>query len=321
MAVETRPNPVPASGEVVLSMGYVGLCGTDLHIVEGSHPRAAFPLVLGHELLGTALSGQYEGRLVVVDPLISCGSCSACQLGESHVCEQLRLIGIDRDGGLAERLAVDARRLHVVPEGLSPEMAALAEPLAVAVHAMRRSAVQVGDGVVVLGAGPIGLLLAACARQAGARQVMVLEPASGRRQLASEMGLQVIDPQAPVEDLRARTHGWLADVAFDAAAAPPVAALLTQMVRPGGQVMLVGAYSRPAEVDLQAAVFRELTMRGSRVYQPRDIDTALSLLATGNLGLAGLVSDIVLLEETASAIDRLARGDAMKVLVDCKGPR
>ena len=197
-------------------------------------------------------------------------------MGERHVCANLRLIGIDRDGGLSGRVVVDPERVHVVPDGLDPVVAALAEPLAVAVHATRRADVGVGDTIVIMGAGPIGLLLALAARRVGAATILIGEtcpgPAGVRR----------------VARFRDARHRWirsatssgghvgrLADVAFDAAAVPAVAALLPRLVRPAGRIGLVGTYGRPVELDLQAVLFRELTVLGNRVYQPADIDAAL----------------------------------------------
>ena len=273
-AVEQR-EPAEASGDqVAVDVGYVGLCGTDVHIVDGSHPRARVPLVLGHELVGRALGGPFAGQAVVVDPLIACGTCSACQLGERHVCANLRLIGIDRDGGLSGRVVVDPDRLHPVPDGLALTVAALAEPLAVAVHAVRRAQVAAADKVVIMGAGPIGLLLAHAARRAGAVQIMIGEPGPDRRRFAELAGFETLDPADPLADLDRRTSGWLADVVFDAAAVPAVAALLPRLVRPAGRIGLVGTYGRPVEVDLQAVLFRELRLIGNRVYEPADLDSA-----------------------------------------------
>ena len=123
--VAERPEPDVGLDQVLVAPAYVGVCGTDLHIVDGLHPRARFPLILGHEVVGVVASGPSAGAAVVVDPTISCGTCSACRLGLDHVCENLRLVGIDRDGGLAERLVVDEAKLHPVPEGLTLEAAAL----------------------------------------------------------------------------------------------------------------------------------------------------------------------------------------------------
>lgn len=314
-AIEHRQPLEPTGEQVAVEVGWVGLCGTDLHIIDGVHPRARFPLVLGHELVGHALGGPLSGRPVVVDPLIACGSCSACRLGERHVCANLRLIGIDRDGGLSGRVVVDPDRMHAVPDGLDLVVAALAEPLAVAVHATRRASVGPGDKVVIMGAGPIGLLLAFAARRAGADLIVIGEPAPARRSFAEAAGFDTLDAGDPVGDLGSRTAGWLADVAFDAAAVPAVAALLPRLVRPAGRIGLVGTYSRPVEMDLQAVLFRELTLIGNRVYQPADIDSALAMLADDPAGFKALISDVVALDQAPAAVARLRAGEGVKYLV------
>jgi (R,R)-butanediol dehydrogenase/meso-butanediol dehydrogenase/diacetyl reductase len=314
-----RLEDVPASGGLVgVEIAYTGLCGTDLHIVEGLHPRARFPLALGHELVGRVEGGPEDGQLVVVDPLISCGTCSACRLGHPHVCANLRLIGIDSHGGLAGRVLASPERLHPVPSGVDPRMAALAEPLAVAVHAVRRAPVTGGSTVVVAGAGPIGLLLALVVRRAGAARVLVMEPSVPRRTFAERCGFELLDPADPVADLRRRTDNWMADVVLDAAAVPAVAAILPRLVHPAGAISLVGVYSAPAPVDLQALVFGELTVIGNRVYAPADIDTALDIIAGGELDLAAFVTEIVGLRDAPAALRRLRAGEGIKYLVDCR---
>jgi len=314
-AVEQREPAEAIGDQVAVDVGLVGLCGTDLHIVDGSHPRARVPLVLGHELVGHALGGPFAGRAVVVDPLIACGSCSACQLGQRHVCANLRLIGIDRDGGLSGRVVVDPDRLHPIPDGLALTVAALAEPLAVAVHAVRRAQVAAADKVVIMGAGPIGLLLAHAARRAGAVQILVGEPAPDRRRFAELAGFETLDQSDPLADLDRRTSGWLADVVFDAAAVPAVAALLPRLVRPAGRICLVGTYGRPVEIDLQAVLFRELSLIGNRVYEPADLDNALATLAADPPGFAPLISAVVRLDEAPAAFARLRAGEGIKYLV------
>jgi len=235
------------------------------------------------------------------------------------VCSNLRLVGIDRDGGLAGQLVIDATRLHLVPDGVPLDLAALAEPLAVAIHAVRRSSVQVGSHVVVAGAGPVGLLVALVARRAGAAHVMLIEPASGRRQLAEQLGFTLLDPDDPARDLDVRTEGRLADVVFDAAAVAPVAALLARLVRPRGEIMLVGTYGHPTPLDLQAVLFRELSIHGNRVYTPDDIDAALALLAAGDVDVRPLLTGIVSLDEVPAALRRLREGKGVKYVVDCGG--
>jgi (R,R)-butanediol dehydrogenase/meso-butanediol dehydrogenase/diacetyl reductase len=318
--MQDRTDPV-GDGEVAVDVGYVGLCGTDLHIVQGEHPRATYPLVLGHEIVGRVprdADSAHAGRHVVVNPLVACGTCAACRRRRAEVCARLRLIGIDLDGGLAARLAVTDGRLHPVPSGLAPRDAALAEPLAVAVHAVRRSALRLGDTVVVVGAGPVGLLTALAARHSGAGRVYVAESAPARRAVAAALGFDLLDPVDPAAELADLTGGGLADVAFDAAARPSVAAMLTALVVPGGQVVIVGSYGAPAPVDLQALMFRGLSMIGVRVYRPEDIDVALAMLAAGAIDTDRLVTAVVPLERVGEAFDQLRAGTQMKVLVDCQ---
>jgi 2-desacetyl-2-hydroxyethyl bacteriochlorophyllide A dehydrogenase len=318
-ALEQRPPVEPLPGQVAVEIEAVGLCGTDLHIVEGSHPRARFPLALGHELVGRPVGGALDGRLVVIDPLIACGSCAACSIGEAHVCARLRLVGIDCDGGLAGRVLVGSDRLHPVPAGLDPILAVLAEPLAVAVHAIGRARIAPGERVVIMGAGPIGLLIALAARTAGASRILVGERSAGRRAFAAELGFEVLDADDPVEDLGRRTDGWMADAAFDAAAAPAVAAILPRLVRPAGRIGLVGTYGRPVELDLQAVLFAELTLLGNRVYRPADIDAALALLAADREAYRPLITEVVRLDETPRAFERLRDGDGVKYVVRLVG--
>jgi (R,R)-butanediol dehydrogenase / meso-butanediol dehydrogenase / diacetyl reductase len=309
--LRTAPPPSPAPGEVPVEPAYVGLCGTDLHIAAGAHPRAAFPLVLGHEIVGVAAAGRWAGQPVLVDPTISCGSCAACARGDDHVCERLRLVGIDRDGGLAGQVNVAEARLHPLPAGLSLVTAALAEPLAVAVHAAGRAGPYLGSLVVILGGGPIGLLTALVARAAGARAVVIAEPAAARRAVAEELGFET------AADPRSLPGG--ADIVFDAAGAPGTAAAATRLVRPRGTIVVEGVHGAPAAVDLQTVTFAELTMTGTRVYRPEDLRVALALLAGGTLDVTPLVSDVVDPDDVPGAFRRLERGESLKVLVRCGG--
>ncbi|HUA40096.1 MAG TPA: alcohol dehydrogenase catalytic domain-containing protein [Streptosporangiaceae bacterium] len=310
-ALASRP---PAAGEVLVRPQFVGLCGTDLHIAAGDHPRARLPLVLGHEIVGTADAGRWAGRTVVVDPTIACGSCAACLRGDQHVCQQLRLIGIDRDGGLCRGVFVAESKLHPVPAELPTMVAALAEPLAVAVHAASRAGPYLGATVVVLGAGPIGLLIALVVRAAGAHQLVLAEPIAARRESARKLDFETV-PEPDM--LAAALKGEPADIVFDAAAAPATARQATRLLRPRGTIVVAGVFGHPVAVDLQTVTFAELNVVGTRVYQPHDLATALRLLASGSVDVTGLISDVVELQDVPDALLRLSRGQALKVLVRC----
>jgi (R,R)-butanediol dehydrogenase / meso-butanediol dehydrogenase / diacetyl reductase len=172
--IQVRSVPVPelSDGEVMLRVRYGGICGGDMMLYAGKHPRARAPLVPGHEIFGRveAVAGEVrgwrQGMRAVVYPLIVCGRCAPCLEGNAHVCETLRVIGFDRDGGFAEYIKVEAEKLVAIPDHVSDEEAALIEPLAVAVHAVENSHMRIGDSVLVTGGGPIGNLVLLCYKRA-----------------------------------------------------------------------------------------------------------------------------------------------------------
>jgi (R,R)-butanediol dehydrogenase/meso-butanediol dehydrogenase/diacetyl reductase len=323
VAVEEVPRPRATEGWALVDVAFAGICGTDLHICAGEHPRAEAPLVLGHEFVGTLhkdADGLAAGRPVAVEPLLNCGECTPCRTGRTHVCERLRLIGIDVAGGVAEQVAVPESRLIPLPEDLDLRRAALVEPLAVTVHAVRRSGLSLGDPVMVAGAGPIGLAVASCARLAGAGTVFVSEVAEPRRRVAEELGFEVLDAGEPGEDLRARNGGEGATVVFDTAAHPAVAANITSWVATSGRIVFVGTYGVPAAVNLQEVVFRELEAVGCRVYTRRDMEAAVALIADGSFDPEPFITSTVALSEAPTALQKLRSGDELKVLIDGRNP-
>jgi (R,R)-butanediol dehydrogenase/meso-butanediol dehydrogenase/diacetyl reductase len=321
MTVREVPLPEVPPGWALVEVLYNGICGTDLAIVHGAHPRAETGLVPGHEIVGTvvraAADGPAEGATVVVEPLISCGRCRACRTGATHVCRDLQLYGIDAPGGLARYVALPPAVLHELPAGVDPRVGALVEPLAVAVHAVTTARVRAGDVVAVAGGGPIGVLTALVARHAGAARVVVSEPSPWRRAVLEDLGFVVVPPgemlAGVVADL---TDGEGADVTFDAAGHPAVAPELTEATRVLGTVVVVGVHKAPAPVDLRAVCFKELAVRGVRVYTRADVERAIELVASGDLGLERLPVQVFPLAEVSQAVAAAASGeDALKVLV------
>jgi (R,R)-butanediol dehydrogenase/meso-butanediol dehydrogenase/diacetyl reductase len=306
------PRPAAGDGWALVDVAYCGLCGTDLHICAGEHPRARPGIVIGHEISGRLhadAGGLPAGTKVVVDPLLPCGSCRPCRSGRPHTCASLRLLGIDVPGGAAEQVAVPADRLVPVPAEADLRRLAFAEPLAVAVRAVRRSGLVLGEEATVVGAGPIGLAVASCARLAGAGRVLVVEPVPGRRRLAADLGFQAVEALAP----------GAADVVFDAAAHPAVAARLAEAVGPGGRVVLVGVYGDPAPVALQTLTFKEVTVIGTRVYSRDDLRVATDMVATGGFDPEPLITRTAPLAEAASALGDLRAGREVKVLLEGSG--
>lgn len=321
VAVRDVPVPDVPPGWALVEVAYDGICGTDLAIVHGKHPRAEKGLVPGHEIVGTVVragaSGPATGATVVVEPLISCGRCRACRTGATHVCRDLKLYGIDAPGGLARFVALPPEVLHELPSHVDPRVGALVEPLAVAVHAVTTAGVAAGDVVAVAGGGPIGVLTALVARHAGAAHVVVSEPSEWRRGVLADLRLTVVSADRTLTDVVLElTDGEGADVTFDAAGHPAVAPELTTATRVLGTVVVVGVHKAPAPVDLRDVCFKELVVRGVRVYTRDDVVRAIQLVADGALGLEALPTRAFHLTDVAAAVAAAADGTgALKVLV------
>ncbi|WP_454812256.1 zinc-dependent alcohol dehydrogenase [Paenarthrobacter nitroguajacolicus] len=321
--IEYRTVPLPEvpEGWALVRSELTGICGTDFSILHGSHPRAETPVVMGHEITGiveiAAPGGPAAGTRVTVEPLIHCGNCHPCREGNTHVCRSLKLYGIDVAGSLAEYVTLPAETLVPVSSAVPLQEAALAEPLAVAVHAVSRSGLRAGERVLVFGAGPIGILTALVARHEGASSVLICEPSEDRRMVAEELGFDTVASGAdPLEAVLKATDGDGADIVFDSAAHPSVAALLPKAVRVLGTIVLIGVYKKPVEVDLQALTFAENTVVGVRVYTRADVERAVKLIEGGDLGLGRIPVEVFPLEETTAAFTKaMTAGAVLKVFV------
>lgn len=322
--VSERSAAVPAAGEVQLSVAFTGLCGTDMHIIHGSmDARVTTPLVFGHEMsgiveqIGAGVEGWSVGDRVTVMPLQWDDSCPACLAGHRHICQNLDFVGIDSPGSLQQRWNVRAEWLIRLPDDMPLDIAALAEPTAVAVHDVRRSELRPGDKVVVIGGGPIGLLIASVARHLGA-EVVVIELAPARRAQIAELGFETLDPRVTSQDawVERWTGGAGADVVFEVSGAAAAVLGATSLAKVRGTVVVVAIHPTPRPIDLQRVFWRELRLLGARVYERRDFDTAVGLLAEGAIPTELLITKIVPLSQVQSAFDDLEQGNALKILVD-----
>lgn len=312
------PIPQREAGWATIKVDYCGICGTDLNIYGGEHPRAKGPLVMGHEFAGTLVDhpDMKAGTPVTVRPILSCGTCEPCTKGFSHVCENLKLIGIDRDGAMAEYVNAPIDEIIPLPEGISTKHGALVEPLAVGVHAVRESDFKPGDQVVVFGAGPIGMCTAVALQLLGARKVIIVEVQEYRLQLAQRIGFSVINPieDHVIDKIRSYMGGTLADLVFDCAAHPSVAEALVGVTKVRGQIVLVGTYKKPAALDLQNITFKEISVKGTRVYTKKDYEIALDLLVK-DYDFEQLITHEIQLHDIQSGIEMLQQGKAVKVIV------
>jgi 2-desacetyl-2-hydroxyethyl bacteriochlorophyllide A dehydrogenase len=317
----------PAAGAVQLRVAYNGLCGTDLHIVHGSMDRrVTTPLVFGHEMSGTisalgdGVDGWAVGDSVTVMPLEWDGTCPACLAGNSHICQNLNFVGIDSPGALQQFWNVPADLLVRLPAGLPLDHAALAEPVAVAVHDVRRSELSAGDRVVVIGGGPIGVLIATVARHQGA-EVAVIELEPARRAQIGALGFVTLDPREvdQVQWVEEWTGGAGADVVFEVSGAAAAVLGATALAKVRGTLVVVAIHPTPREMDLQRLFWRELRILGARVYQRDDFETAVALLRDGVIPAEVLISRVVPIDGIAGAIEDLENGRALKILVDVAG--
>lgn len=319
-ATPTEPGP----DDVVIDVAYVGVCGTDLHIIHGSmDARVSRPLVFGHEMsgtiraLGTDVTGWSVGDSVTVMPLDWDGTCPACRNGNQHICQNLDFIGIDSPGALQQTWTVPASTLVPLPASLPLRTAALIEPVAVAVHDVRRSELRAGDRAVIIGGGPIGVLIASVARQAGA-EIVVLELDPARRLMIEQLGFTTVDPSAT--DATAWVEEWTggagADVVFEVSGAAAAVRSATTFARVRGTIVIVAIHPTPREIDLQRVFWRELRLLGARVYQRIDFERAIELLDSDAIDAEAVITSVYPLTGVTDALAELQSGRALKVLID-----
>ena len=324
------PDPVAEQGLAVVEISHCGICGTDLHAFHTGSPYN--PAICGHEWAGTVsavgkgVADIREGDRVGIGVPTACGECAECRGGDATHCESvlLGMLGIGPFatpyGGFAPSLAVNAKRLYPIHPKLSDTEAGLLEPATVAVHAVRRTPIRLGDSVVVLGAGPIGLLVLQCAKAAGAGCAVMIEPAPDRGRLATELGATcVIDPTT--EDVEARVKeecGPLgADVVFECAGIPKTIDQSVTLARRGGVVSLVGLASLPAEIAPGNWLIKEVRLVASLGYLHDEFDHTMQLVADGRLRLEPLHSRTVGLAGLDAAFRSLLANEGdVKILVD-----
>jgi 2-desacetyl-2-hydroxyethyl bacteriochlorophyllide A dehydrogenase len=317
----------PGSGEVRLRIAYCGICGTDMHVFHGAmDARVTTNRVIGHECsavidaVGPAVEGFTAGDKVAVRPLASCGECPACRKGFSHVCQNLRFLGLDTEGAFQQYWTLPADTLHRLPDDMRLDCAALIEPTAVACHDVARAGIKPEEDVLVIGGGPIGLLVAMVARQAGGN-VIVSEVSETRLAIARKLGFTVLNALEVnvAEEVWKMTGNKGAEVVFEVSASQPGIETMTEAAAVRGRIVMVGIVGgRKPEVDLFRFFWRELELLGARVYEAVDFEKAISLIVSGAIDCDELITDVRELEEITAAFRALdGSAAAMKSLVKC----
>lgn len=316
----------PAAGEVRVKVAYVGVCGTDVHIYHGMmDKRVQIPQIIGHEMsgevdaIGEGVTGFTVGEKVVVRPLDNRGE-QESDKGFSHICKELKFIGIDSPGAMQEYWNVPSFTLHKLPATIDMKLAALIEPLSVACHDVKRGRVKAGEVAVVLGGGPIGLLVALAAKELGA-DVVISEVNETRVALAEELGFTVVNPIKTdlVEFVTEKTGGALADVVFEVAGVQPALDVMTQVAGIRGRIVMVAIHGEPKEINLFNFFWKELELLGARVYEGDDYEKAIALISAGELPFERLISQVEPLENIQKLFETIdSNPSGMKYLLNCQ---
>lgn len=314
----------PGAGQVQIRIAYCGICGTDLHVYHGNMDgRVGFERVIGHEMsgvveaLGDGVTGFAPGQKVVVRPLDHCGECPACKAGHQHICHKLKFLGLDTNGAMQELWTVPAHTLHVLPDDLPLDHAALIEPVAVACHDVRLSGLQPGEDVVVIGGGPIGILVAMVARDAGAK-VLISEVNPHRLAIAQKLGFDTINPVEAdlVATVNARTGDKGADVVFEVSGTQPGVDAMTAVAATKARIVMVAIHAQKPQIDLFQFFWRELKLIGVRVYEGEDYEKAISVIRSGGVDADTIITDVSPLESIQAAFEALDQSPtAMKSLI------
>jgi len=322
------PRPEIRSNEVLIRVRKAGICGTDLHIFhwdEWSRSRIRPPLVLGHEFMGEVVEvgrlvqNVSEGDRVSAEGHLVCGHCELCRTGNSHVCPETRIIGIDRDGAFADFVAVPATNIIPLPASIDDDHAAVFDPLGNAFHTVLHSEIA-GRSVAIVGCGPIGLFAVGIARAAGAATVIAIEPHEDRRALARKMGAHLLldptvdDVEAAIADL---TRGYGADVVCEMSGHPDGVRTAFRICRNGGHVRLLGLPKGAIEVDLA----RDVIFKGLHVYGVigrRMYDTWIEMrnfLAASLVDIEPVITHRLPMERFEEGIEAMESGEAAKVVL------
>jgi len=318
--------PTPGPDEVLIRVSRIGICGSDLHVFKGKHPLVDFPLVQGHEFsgiieeIGKNASDLSPGDLVTVQPALPCNSCDRCREGFIAQCDNLSFIGGSLPGAGSEYLAVPARHIIRIPRGITPDQAAMTEPLAVAVHGVDQAPPLGGKDVLIVGGGTIGNLIAQMARLSEPRRLVVAERVAFRRRILSDLSIDVIEPlsDAPIEKQVESLMGKQPDVSFECAGTASALNACIRATRRGGDVVVLGVYEEDPKTEMILVQDKELTLTGSLMYTWDDFHGAIGLMGKKTVSLDPLVTHHVSFDNWIEGYHLLMKhpDETLKVIVD-----
>lgn len=317
-AYKDMPEPELADDDVLIQIKATGICGSDIHGMDGSSGRRIPPIIMGHESagviakVGSAVSDWQIGDRVTFDSTVYCGDCHFCHRGEINLCDNRRVVGVSTDefrqhGAFAEYLAVPARILYRIPDNLDFIKAAFVEPVSIAVHAVERTPIGLNDTAVVVGTGMIGLLVIQVLRNAGCGTIIGVDLDDDRLALARELGATATINSKDddiIEKIHSITNERGADIAFEVVGITPTLQLAVNALRKGGALTLIGNIAAMAELPIQKVVTRELTLYGSCITQG-EYPISLAMMAQGKIDVESLITTIAPLSDGAEWFDRL----------------
>jgi threonine dehydrogenase-like Zn-dependent dehydrogenase len=317
------PAQPAAPGEVSLRVSAAGICGSDVQGVATRSPRRSPPLIMGHELtgeivaVGSGVPDSMLGRNAAVNPQVPCGLCSACRSGRENVCQDRELVGGTRPGGFGQFVSVPTRCLHILPDGIDPNVAVLAEPLATCVHGVSLVGRVAPRSAVVFGAGTIGVLAAQMLRLIGTEWIAVTDVDAGRRQGAAAFANHALAPDQL--DAVTEVHREGVEITVDAAGTSSTRRDSLRLLQPLGSALWLGMHDQDSPIPAFDVVAREQRILGSFAYTNPEFARAVDLLATGQLRPA-ISSNVVPLDQSAAVFEALLRGDPAGYLKSIVAP-
>ncbi|HBZ9867429.1 TPA: alcohol dehydrogenase catalytic domain-containing protein [Salmonella enterica subsp. houtenae] len=313
--IETRwvEYPVKKENEVLLKVVSVGICGSDIGAFRGTNPLVTYPRVIGHEVVGVVIEegvgmprNTQKGDRVIVDPYIYCGHCYPCSVGRTNCCENLKVIGVHIDGAMQEVVAHPAHLIHKIPDNVSSDMAPLAEPLTIALHALHRAHLKNGEYVAIIGAGAIGLMAALTALHYGATPILI-DIVEERLQYAKTLGIpHVLNPMKTqvVDDIKEITQGTMAQVVVEASGANSAIRQTLDLASFAGRISFTGWPKQETSLPTNLIIFKELDLCGSRT-SAGEFGESLQMLATLDINPTDVVSKVVNIDEVPDAVREL----------------
>ncbi len=322
--VDDVPEPEPGPGEALVRVGACGICGTDIHIIDGEFPPTRYPIIPGHELggevvaVGEGVTDIQVGDRVGVDPTLNCGACYFCQRGQGNLCERWNGVGVgSHPGGFAECVALPERTLYKLPEGMSFAAAALIEPISCVVRGFHRLQPQVGETYLIYGAGPMGLLNAQLARYNGASLVAVLDINPGRQARARQFGFEVVG--ATLDEVRGHAPRGFDNV-IEATGVTKVAEMAIDAVKRRGKLLLFGVCppGEKAAYDAFKIYNEEISILGSMAVL-NSYGPAVDVLAAGAVDAEAMVTHTLTLDEFPQAVELFRQGAGLKIQIAGRG--